>query len=141
VHESSPSRRMLRLPAIRLSGAALGVLALAGGVLQAATATLAVALPATTYVVNTTADGIGLGNCKAHGTCTLRQAIDQYNADTTGADTITFSVPTPADFNIQNDGSLLTYNTSGVPLTIVGAGALETSRRWWGHRIADDRGV
>jgi len=78
------------------------------------------------YVVNTTADGVGLGACATGGSCTLRQAINQYNADTSGADTITFSVPTPATFNISANGRLNIDNTSNVPLTITGAGTTKT---------------
>ncbi len=78
------------------------------------------------YVVNTTADGTEVGACSTGGSCTLRQAIDQYNSDTTGADTITFSVSTPATFNISADGTLSISNTNGVPLTITGAGTTNT---------------
>jgi hypothetical protein len=81
----------------------------------------------TTYVVNTTVDGTGVGLCSTGGTCGLRQAIDQYNTDTTGSDTITFAVPTPATFSLlAGNGQLAIDNPSGVPLTITGAGDSDT---------------
>jgi predicted outer membrane repeat protein len=77
-------------------------------------------------VVNTTADGFGTGACSTGGSCSLRQAIDQYNADTSGTDAITFSVTDPATFDISADGTLVINNFSGVPLTVTGDGTADT---------------
>ena len=117
--KSDLSRRLGHAAALGMTTAMLvGTLMLTIGVSPA--------VAASRYVVNTTADGTGLGACKTGGSCALRQAIDQYNADISGADVIAFSVSTPATFNISADGTLFIDNTHGVPLTITGAGVTNT---------------
>ena len=121
---------MPKLAAVRLFAAVVLLSALTSTIFAAGFQSPSAASPAgattTSYVVTTTADGTGLGNCSAAGSCTLRQAIDQYNADTSGTDAITFSVSDPATFNISTGGPLVIINTSGVSLTITGGGTADT---------------
>jgi|HubBroStandDraft_1064217.scaffolds.fasta_scaffold74214_2 hypothetical protein len=133
-----------------LSGVACGVLALGGiGVIFSSPA-WAPPFPihpltvGNTYVVNTTADGTGVGGCSTGGSCSFRQAVDQYDIDTSLApspylhfidrgDQITFATtPTciPNQLNLCGDpiydiatyGTVVFDNPNGVPVTVTGNG-------------------
>jgi hypothetical protein len=97
-----------------------------------------------TYVVNTTADLTGVGDCLhpvAGGLCGFRQAVDQYNLDRAlspfqffidRGDQITFSTTVvnvqgavqggDPIYNIGPNGNVVFDNPDGVPVTVTGNG-------------------
>jgi hypothetical protein len=60
----------------------------------------------------------GFGGCATKGSCSLPQAINSYNADTTGNDVIDFSVHGVFGLGAK----LFIANSHAVPLSIVGDG-------------------
>lgn len=114
-------RRPRWSPALRLAGAAALGAPVLTGLLQASTAHPAVAQPSNTYVVTTTSNSgafaTGVGACATGGPCSLQQAVDQYDADPSGAsDTITFGVT--GTFSLT--APLVINNPNGDDLTVDG---------------------
>ncbi len=123
---------------IARAGGLCGAALLMAGFLQAGSTLTAAAAGPVNLVVTTNADGAGVGSCTTPGPCTLRQAIDVYNADATTGDpyTITFSASTDGTpFNIGSLGALtitdsafpanpLTITGDGTALTVIDAGSL-----------------
>jgi len=124
--------RWLRNPALKLAGAAALGAPVLTGLLQASTAHPAAAQPDNTYVVTTTSNtgafATGVGACATGGPCSLQQAVNQFNADPSGAsDTITFgqggtltlTAPLVIDNPFDND---LTIQGNGPSSTVINVG-------------------
>jgi len=122
-----------KLGKVRAGGRALGIagatvlVAPAAVLLQAYGAQQAYASGTHTYVVNTTTDfstsTSDVGDCAGGGSCSLREAINQYNADGSGSsDLIKFSVQGVFGLGAK----LVVDSTHGVPLSIQGAGTSAT---------------
>ncbi len=126
VRESHSPTGWRRQSLLKLAGAAaLGAPAFTG-LLQVSMAHPAAAAT-NTYVVNVLGDpnpsDTTTGACATGGSCTLRQAVNQFNADPTGdTDTITFSVR--GTFGLG--AKLKIDNSNSDSLTITGNGPTET---------------
>lgn len=117
-----------RVPVLALAGTTalatpMLVALVQGGTIDAASATP----PPTTYTVNTTQTtgsyATGVGGCKTTvGSCSLPQAINAYNGDTSGSDVITFSVH--GTFGLG--AKLQIDNPNSVPLSVGGLGPSAT---------------
>jgi hypothetical protein len=90
------------------------------------TTALAANAQATTYTVNTTADNTPTaGECSNPpfpGNCSLRQALNIANGDTSGTDTINFNLPANSTITLATANGPLAV-TNSVPLAITGPGA------------------
>lgn len=129
-------RRLRRSPALKLVGAAALGAPVLTGLLQASTAHPGAAFPApqpnNTYVVTTTSNSgafaAGVGACATGGPCSLQQAVNQFDADPSGAfDTIifgaagTFTLTAPLVINNQF-GDELSIEGNGTSSTTINVG-------------------
>ncbi|HZU80006.1 MAG TPA: DUF4214 domain-containing protein [Acidimicrobiales bacterium] len=122
--------RNRRMHITRLSGAIL-LGAPAVGVVELSFETPASATTDHTYVVNSLSGTLGgTGDCAnpvPGGTCTLSNAVNQYDLDPSGSvDTIDFAVVGTFGLGAKFSPSLTLNNGNDVPLTIEGNGPQQT---------------